>query len=157
MSAWEVVSVVSDSVCDPVNYNLLGSSVHGILQNTAVGCHGVLQGIFPSQGSKLMSLMSPTSAGEFFASSTTQEAHLSQYLFPILLGMYLGVKFLPYMVTLLEEGMAIHSSILAWRIPQTEEPGTLQSIGVAQSRTQLSEQQHGNMLNFFKTHETFLQ
>ena len=29
----------------------------------------------------------------------------------------------------LEEGMATHSSILAWRIPQTEEPGKLQSIG----------------------------
>ena len=28
----------------------------------------------------------------------------------------------------LEEGMAIHSSILAWRIPWTEEPGGLQSM-----------------------------
>ena len=28
----------------------------------------------------------------------------------------------------LEEGMATHSSILAWRIPQKEEPGKLQSI-----------------------------
>ena len=30
----------------------------------------------------------------------------------------------------LEEGMAIHSRILAWRIPGTEEPGWLQSIGL---------------------------
>ena len=29
---------------------------------------------------------------------------------------------------LLEEGMATHSSILAWRIPWTEEPGGLQSM-----------------------------
>ena len=29
----------------------------------------------------------------------------------------------------LEEGMAIHSSILAWRIPLTEEPIGLQSMG----------------------------
>ena len=29
----------------------------------------------------------------------------------------------------LEEEMATHSSILAWRIPWTEEPGRLQSIG----------------------------
>ena len=28
----------------------------------------------------------------------------------------------------LEEDMAAHSSILAWRIPQTEEPGGLQSM-----------------------------
>ena len=29
----------------------------------------------------------------------------------------------------LEKGMATHSSILAWRLPQTEEPGRLQSMG----------------------------
>ena len=29
----------------------------------------------------------------------------------------------------LEEGMATHSNILAWRIPWTEEPGRLQSMG----------------------------
>ena len=29
----------------------------------------------------------------------------------------------------LEEGRVTHSSILGWRIPQTEEPGGLQSIG----------------------------
>ena len=29
----------------------------------------------------------------------------------------------------LEEGMATHSSILAWRLPWTEEPGGLQSVG----------------------------
>ena len=30
---------------------------------------------------------------------------------------------------LLEEEMATHSSILAWKIPWTEEPGRLQSMG----------------------------
>ena len=30
----------------------------------------------------------------------------------------------------LEEGMATHSSTLAWRIPWTEEPGGLQNIGL---------------------------
>ena len=29
----------------------------------------------------------------------------------------------------LEEGMTTHSSILVWRIPWTEEPGGLQSMG----------------------------
>ena len=29
--------------------------------------------------------------------------------------------------------MATHSSIPAWRIPWTEEPGGLQSVGVAES------------------------
>ena len=30
----------------------------------------------------------------------------------------------------LEEGMAIHSSILAWRVPWTEETGRLQAMGL---------------------------
>ena len=34
----------------------------------------------------------------------------------------------------LEEGMATHSSILDWRVPQTEEPGRLQSIGLQRVR-----------------------
>ena len=37
----------------------------------------------------------------------------------------------------LEKGMATHSSILAWRIPRTEQPGELQSME-SQSQTQLS-------------------
>ena len=34
----------------------------------------------------------------------------------------------------LEKGMATHSSILAWRIPWTEEPGELQSMGLQRVR-----------------------
>ena len=34
----------------------------------------------------------------------------------------------------LEEGKASHSSILAWRIPWTEQPGGLKSIGLYQSQ-----------------------
>ena len=39
------------------------------------------------------------------------------------LAQYLGQE------DLLEKGMATHSSILAWRIPWTEEPGGQQSMG----------------------------
>ena len=39
----------------------------------------------------------------------------------------------------LEKGMATLSSILAWRIPWTEEPGGLESMGSQKSRTQLSD------------------
>ena len=38
----------------------------------------------------------------------------------------------------LEEGLATHSRILAWRISWTEEPGGLQSTG-SQSQTQLKQ------------------
>ena len=33
----------------------------------------------------------------------------------------------------LEKEMATHSSILAWRLPQTEDPGGLQSLGSQES------------------------
>ena len=39
----------------------------------------------------------------------------------------------------LEKEMAPHSSILAWKIPWTEEPGKLQSMGPQESWTSLSD------------------
>ena len=39
-------------LCDPMDCSLPGSSVHGILQaRILVGCHVLLQAIFPTQGS----------------------------------------------------------------------------------------------------------
>ena len=39
----------------------------------------------------------------------------------------------------LEKAMAPHSSTLAWKIPWTEEPGRLQSMGSLKSQTRLSD------------------
>ena len=39
----------------------------------------------------------------------------------------------------LEEGTATHCSILAWRIPWTEEPGGLQSMGSQRDTTEVNE------------------
>ena len=51
---------------------------------------------------------------------------------------------------LLEKEMATHSSILAWRIPGTEEPGGLLAVyGVAQSRTRLKRLSSSSMLLLF--------
>ena len=41
----------------------------------------------------------------------------------------------------LEKERTTHSSILAWKIPWTGEPGRLQFMGLQKSRTQLSNQQ----------------
>ena len=40
------------TLCDSVDCSLPGSSVHGDSpgKNTGVGCHSLLQGIFPTQG-----------------------------------------------------------------------------------------------------------
>ena len=43
----------------------------------------------------------------------------------------------------LEKEMATHSSILAWGIPRTEEPGGLKSVGLHRARRDLvTKQQH---------------
>ena len=52
----------------------------------------------------------------------------------------------------LEEEMATHSRILAWRIPWSEEPGGLQSMG-SQSQTGLK--RLGIACTFLHTHATF--
>ena len=42
-----------------------------------------------------------------------------------------------------EKEMATHSSMLAWKIPRTEEPGRLQSMGLQRVRHDLAiKQQH---------------
>ena len=40
---------------------------------------------------------------------------------------------------LLEEELATHSSVLTWRVPWTEEPGGLQSMGSQKNRMLLSD------------------
>ena len=42
----------------------------------------------------------------------------------------------------LEKRMATHSSMLAWRIPWTEEPGRLQSVGPQRVRHDISNNTH---------------
>ena len=53
--------------------------------------------------------------------------------------MRFGCVFGEIYVCVLEKAMAPHSSTLAWKIPWMEEPGRLQSMGLAKSRTQLSD------------------
>ena len=47
-----LVAQLCPTLCDPIDCNLPGSSVHGDSpgKNTGVGCHFLLQGIFPTQG-----------------------------------------------------------------------------------------------------------
>ena len=48
----------------------------------------------------------------------------------------------------LEKEMAIHSSILAWKIPWTEEPGGLQSMGSQRVRHDLATKPPQSMVEF---------
>ena len=90
-------------------------------KNTGVGCHALLQGIFPTQGSNPNLSLSPALAGRFFTASTTWEAHLATWVSPPGgsagkeaackagdLGLIPGLGRSP------GEAKGTHSSILAW-------------------------------------------
>ena len=52
---------------------------------------------------------------------------------------YIGIKFWRPCIPEMEKEMATHSSTLAWEIPWMEEPGRLQSMGLQNSRTRMSD------------------
>ena len=52
----------------------------------------------------------------------------------------------------LEKEMATRSSVLAWEIPWTEEPGGLQSNGIAKSQTRLSAHTPSHSFTLLHTH-----
>ena len=60
--------------------------------------------------------------------------------------------------SLLEEGMATHSSILAWRIPWIEEPSGLQSMGLQRVRHDQSDLVYKRLVSrhIFELQEQFL-
>ena len=70
--------------CGPVDCSLVGYRPERLLcpwdspgKSAGVGCHALLQGIFPTQVSKLHLLLSPALSGRFFTTSATWEALLS--------------------------------------------------------------------------------
>ena len=97
-------------------------------------------GNLPNQGLNPRLLCVPALAGRFFTASATWAALVSEYL------LWIGLAISHQTNSIGKEsacnagdlgsipgegnGMAIHSSILAWRIPWTEEPGRLQSMGL---------------------------
>ena len=75
-------------------------------KSTGVGCHFLLQGIFPTQG------LNPGLP------------RCRQTLYRLM-----ALHFTSLQDIIMEKAMAPHSSTLAWKIPWTEEPGRLRSMG----------------------------
>ena len=99
-------------------------------------------GDLPNPGIEPESLMSPALAGRFFTTSATWKAPLITFTFPHLYSAFLVAQMVKCLSTMqetwvrslgwedtLEKEMAIHSRTIAWKIPWTEEPGRLQSMG----------------------------
>ena len=82
-------------------------------------CHALLQGIVLAQGSILsLADLLPLVWASLVAQLVKNPPAVQEIL----------VQFLGWEDPL-EKGMATHSSILDWKIPRTEEPGGLQSLG----------------------------
>ena len=107
------------TLCGPMDCSLPGSSVHGILQARILEwiaisfSRGFSQPRDQTQVSYISRQVLSLVAQTVKRLSTMQETRVRS----------LGWE------DPLEKEMAIHSSILAWKIPWTEEPGRLQSMG----------------------------
>ena len=79
----------------------------------------------------------------------TQVIYQSSIYLPIYPSIHLSsIYFFVNLSSILEKGMTTHSSILAWRIPQTEDPGRLQSMGLQRVRYNWSDLAHTNIWLF---------
>ena len=110
------------SLCDPMNCSPPGSSVHGDSpgKNTGVGCHALLQGIFPTEGSNL-GLM-----------------HYRQILYKLSYQLGLNGNHSPYMGSS-EAGMALQRCSLLYlhREPGLYTPASVIEFVVSDSSSEL--------------------
>ena len=121
------------TLCDPVDCSPPGSPVHRIFQ-ARIPERGAMPSSRGSSRCRDQTCVSCI-AGRFFSTGASLVAQ--------------KVKHLPAVQETrvwslgwedpLEKEMATRSSTFAWKIPWTEEPGRLQSMGSAKSRTWLSE------------------
>ena len=124
VSHWGVLWAQSCSTLgDPMDRSPPGSSAHGILQARTLGWVAMPFSRGSSQSRDRTEVSSME--GIFFSTKTSQVAQMVKNL-PAVWETW--VRSLAW-EDALEKGMATHSSILAWRIPWTEEPGGLQTMG----------------------------
>ena len=144
-----VASVVSDSVTPWTVARQAPLSLEFSRQQCWNGLPFSPSGEIPDPGIEPMSLVPPTLTGRFFI--TTLASQVAQWIkkSPATLASQVAqwIKKSPAMQETqktrvgylveedpLEEEIATHSSILAWRIPWIEEPGRLHSIGSQRAR-----------------------
>ena len=102
---------------DPMDCSPPGSSVHGILLQARI----------------LAWVAMPSSSGSSRPRDQTQVSYVSciaSKFFTVSATWEVPYKILISIMQSLEKAMATHSSTLAWKIPWTEEPGRLQSMGL---------------------------
>ena len=108
---------------------------------TGVGCHSLLQGIFLTQGMNpgllhcRQMLYHPSHQGRtvylfHYVLSLFNQSRVGFKGHTISYGCHSKLLHTGY---LMEKAMASHSSTFAWKIPWTEEPGELQSLGSLES------------------------
>ena len=129
------------TLCNPTDYSPPGFSVHGILQARILKGIAIpfSRGTSQPRDRTLVSYI----AGRFF---TIWDIYIYIHIY-IYIYIYrqetwiwsLGQEY-P-----LEEGTAVHTSILAWKIPWTEEPGELKSMRLQRVRHDWAAHTYGSL------------
>ena len=129
------------TLCDPMDCSLRGSSIHGILQVIILEWVAMPSSRGSSWLRDQIGITYISCRWVFLITSATWEGH--RYLWGGIIqttipchSFTFGLLFLIFKVDLLylkcdcwEKEIANHSSLLAWKIPWTEEPGGLQTMG----------------------------
>ena len=122
------------TLCDPIDCNLLSSSAHGILQTRILEWFTMPSSRGSSQRRDLTQVSFVSCTGRwvlYHQCHLGSSQHYSQSMEKIRESINgLMDQKMQSMYTMKKE-MATHSSILAWEIPQTEEPAGLQSMAFA--------------------------
>ena len=131
-------------------------------ENTEVGCHFLLQGISQPRDRTHNSWVSCIGRWVLLTAELPGKPTHIHILVSISPWICRKVFLYLHLLQKLEKGLAIHSSILTWRIPWTEEPGGPQSMGsqrvwratvhgVTESRTRLTLFYKNNFKKFILT------
>ena len=126
-----LVTQLCPTLCDPMDCSMLGSSVRGILQARILEWVAISFWLTLLMGWLKCDVNKTQIVGSVCAVSTCCHHHRPRFLTDKCCGLpgnwtqpaSLDQEDPP------EKKMSTHSSILAWRIPRTEDPGRLQSTG----------------------------
>ena len=129
------------TLCEPMDCDPSGSSVHGILQARILEWVAMSSARRSSWArDRTQSSVSPALAGGFFTTVPPGKPNKlcirSKYFIIPMSGVTCWSQFnevlgriIKILANTMEKAMAPHSSTLAWKLPWTEEPGGLQSMG----------------------------
>ena len=137
---WSEVAQSCLTLCDPMGCSPPGSSVHGIFQAIVLECIAISfsRGYSQPRDWTRVSCIVDRRFTVWATSKVLKQSQMITKISRTKLGMVMEFQLSYFKFTWvrslgweypLEKEMAVHSRTIAWKIPWTEEPGRLQSMG----------------------------